>query len=48
MGMERLTFNESDEIEIRIPLYRSFSNFCNMYLVVFPLKFFIHLHMQMG
>ena len=34
----------TDEIEIRLPFYRSFSTFRNIYLVVFALKFFIHRH----
>ena len=38
------TFYDSDETEIKLPFCRSFSTFCNTYLVVFALKFFIHRH----
>ena len=48
MLIKRLIFYESDEIEIRLRFYGSFSTFWNMYLVVFALKFFIHLHRVRG
>ena len=35
-------YDSSDEIEIRLPFYRSFSTFWKIYLVVFALKIFIH------
>ena len=44
MLIRRQTFYDSDEIEIRLPFYRSFPTFHNIYLVVFAIKFFIHRH----
>ena len=44
MLIKEKPFYDSDEIEIRLPFYRSFSTFRNIYLVVFALKFFIHPH----
>ena len=44
MLIKRKKIYDSDEIEIRLPFYRSFSIFCNIYLVVFALKLFIHRH----
>ena len=45
MLIERLIFYDSDDIEIVLPLYRSFST---LYLVIFALKFFIHRHEVRG
>ena len=39
--IERLIFYDYDEVEIRLPFYRSFSTFWNI-LVVFEFKIFIH------
>ena len=43
MLIKRWIFYDIDEIEIRLPFYRSFSTF-GIYLVVFALKFVIHGH----